>query len=162
MWTFLKANSREEMISFLLLVVLTASVCGQLQVNVSQPVYQAEENSNITMEWTFTPIMPPVDYILYISLSESEYEPLTTVYYLLSGADHSKARDERFRGRVQLDKDELIKGTIRLHLSSLTTNDSGTYWCVVLNKDGGSMNKSSLNVTAVTPRPEEPEPTKSL
>ncbi|XP_029931856.1 uncharacterized protein LOC115376426 [Myripristis murdjan] len=148
------------MISFLLLVVLTASVCaGQLQVNVSQAVYQAEENSNITMEWTVTPIMPLTDLSIWFSSRGSEYEPLTTVYLLRNGVDYPEAQDEQFTGRVQVDKDELRKGNIRLHLSSLRTNDSGSYECVVSTNDEFSVARSSLNVTAATPQPEEPEPT---
>uniref|UniRef100_A0A667ZML9 B30.2/SPRY domain-containing protein n=1 Tax=Myripristis murdjan TaxID=586833 RepID=A0A667ZML9_9TELE len=112
---------------------------GLLQVNVSQAVYQAEENSNITMEWTFTPIRPLTDLRIYFSFWVSEYGPFKWVYYLLSGVDYSEGQDEQFTGRVQLDKDEMRKGSIRLHLSSLRTNDSGIYECQVSTSDGVSI-----------------------
>ncbi|KAI3361381.1 hypothetical protein L3Q82_012935, partial [Scortum barcoo] len=38
----------------LLLITLTSCVCGTFVVNVTQSSYQAEENQNITLEWTFT------------------------------------------------------------------------------------------------------------
>ncbi|XP_029931846.1 uncharacterized protein LOC115376422 isoform X2 [Myripristis murdjan] len=150
---------RKEMISILLLADLITSVCGELQVNVSQAVYQAEENSNITMDWTFTPIIPLTDLSIYISLWVSEYKPLTTIYYLRDGVENTDFQDEQFTGRVQLDKDELRKGNIRLHLSSLRINDSGSYWCQMSTRDEVGITESSLNVTAATRLPEEPKPT---
>uniref|UniRef100_A0A667Z1V1 Immunoglobulin V-set domain-containing protein n=1 Tax=Myripristis murdjan TaxID=586833 RepID=A0A667Z1V1_9TELE len=114
---------------------------GKIQVNVNKDVYQVEENSNITMEWTFTPIMPLTDLRIYFS---SEYK---WVYYLRDGVEQPEYRDEQFTGRVQVDKDELRKGNIRLHLSSLRTNDSGSYRCVVPTRDGVTVAKSSLKVT---------------
>ncbi|KAI3375620.1 hypothetical protein L3Q82_003932 [Scortum barcoo] len=46
---------REKMICrILLLITLTSCVCGTFVVNVTQSSYQAEENQNITLEWTFT------------------------------------------------------------------------------------------------------------
>ncbi|XP_029931860.1 V-set and immunoglobulin domain-containing protein 1-like [Myripristis murdjan] len=149
------------MISFLLLVVLTASVCaGKIQVNVSQAVYQAEENSNITMEWTVTPIMPLTDFSIDISFRESQYKHFTSVYKMHYGVEQREYQDEKFTGRVQVDKDELRKGNIRLHLSSLRTSDSGSYDCHVFTRDEVIATESSLSVTAATPRPEEPEHTK--
>ncbi|KAI3375564.1 hypothetical protein L3Q82_003892 [Scortum barcoo] len=45
----------EKMICrILLLITLTSCVCGTFVVNVTQSSYQAEENQNITLEWTFT------------------------------------------------------------------------------------------------------------
>uniref|UniRef100_A0A667YU85 Immunoglobulin V-set domain-containing protein n=1 Tax=Myripristis murdjan TaxID=586833 RepID=A0A667YU85_9TELE len=102
---------------------------GQLQVNVSQAVYQAEENSDVTMEWTFTPIMPLTDLNIHLSLGVSDNEPVKKIYYLRGGVELPDFQHEQFTGRVQVDKDELRKGNIRLHLSRLRTDDSGSYQC---------------------------------
>ncbi|XP_029931861.1 butyrophilin subfamily 2 member A2-like [Myripristis murdjan] len=151
------------MIRILLLVVLTASVCGKLVVNVSQAVYQAEENSDVTMEWTFTPIMPATDLKIFFALWLPELKISKSVYYFHKGDEHPEYQDEQFTGRVGLDKDELGKGNIRLHLSRLTTEDSGVYRCKVsTDQDPDQVgSECSLNVTAarIQPTAEETQPT---
>uniref|UniRef100_A0A667ZDS3 Uncharacterized protein n=1 Tax=Myripristis murdjan TaxID=586833 RepID=A0A667ZDS3_9TELE len=118
-----------------------------------QPVYQTE-NSNVTMEWTFTPILTITDLNIYFELWLPELQTSKSVYYLKDGVELPKAQHEQFTGRVQLDKDELRKGNIRLlHLSSLRTNDSGVYQCEVFTLhdgdacDYGRVSECSLNVT---------------
>ncbi|XP_029931854.1 programmed cell death 1 ligand 1-like isoform X4 [Myripristis murdjan] len=152
---------REEMISILLLVVLTASDCGALVLNVRQSVSQAEENRNVTMEWTFTPNMRLKDMELHFALWVSDVKTLKTVYLLLEGVELSGFQDEQFAGRVGLDKDELRKGNIRLHLSRLRTEDSGVYRCKVSTYHDGTISECSLNVTAarIQPTAEETQPT---
>ncbi|XP_029932729.1 uncharacterized protein LOC115377014 [Myripristis murdjan] len=156
----LHLDSWEEMISILLLVVLTASVCGALVLNVRQSVCQAEENRNVTMEWTFTPNMRLTDMEIYLALWVSELKTSKTVYYQLYGVEYPEVQDEQFAGRVGLDKDELRKGNIRLHLSRLRTEDSGVYRCEVATYFDGNISECSLNVTAarIQPTAEETQP----
>ncbi|KAI3376062.1 hypothetical protein L3Q82_016594, partial [Scortum barcoo] len=109
----------EKMICrILLLITLTSCVCGTFVVNVTQSSYQAEENQNITLEWTFT---------------IKKERPLTTPFL---STDESS-----------LTKTSSGEGRIRLHVSRLRTDDSGLYLCEVKTNYGFNIGKSRLNVT---------------
>ncbi|XP_068564225.1 uncharacterized protein [Cebidichthys violaceus] len=108
----------------LLLFILTSCDCAPLVVNVTQSSYQAEENHNITLEWTFT---TRTDGSL--KSINTICEMLTDVrafilFHLHEGVEASESQDERFAGRVQFDKDVLREGRLRLHMSRLRTDDS--------------------------------------
>ncbi|XP_056225475.1 uncharacterized protein LOC130164640 isoform X2 [Seriola aureovittata] len=156
--------TREKMICcILLLLTLTSCVCGTFVVNVTQSSYQAEENHNITLEWSFTtkPHTPPDFLNIFCELITDLRE--SVLYQLREGVESPESQDKQFSGRVQCDKDVLREGRIRLHVSRLRTEDSGLYECTVLTSDGRSFNKCRLNVSAVdqpeTQRPtERPEP----
>ncbi|XP_039874863.1 uncharacterized protein LOC120725868 [Simochromis diagramma] len=157
----------------LLLTILTSCVSGSFVVNVTQTCYQAEENHNITLEWTFTtkPDRSSKSLFIHCSLSHKLHEilpdlvipeiltPNKTLYHVDRGVEVTDSRDKDFTGRLSSDKDALGEGRIRLQLSRLRTEDSGHYLCEV-NTDHGSGYKSChLNVTAadqrlLTPRPE--------
>ncbi|XP_056224510.1 uncharacterized protein LOC130164100 isoform X2 [Seriola aureovittata] len=155
---------REKMICcILLLLTLTSCVCGTFVVNVTQSSYQAEENHNITLEWSFTtkPHTPPDFLIIFCELITDLRD--SVLYHLHEGVEVPESQDEQFSGRVQCDKDVLREGRIRLHVSRLRTEDSGEYRCRVLTSDGRNFAKCRLNVSAVdqpeTQRPtERPEP----
>uniref|UniRef100_A0A7N8WSW0 Ig-like domain-containing protein n=1 Tax=Mastacembelus armatus TaxID=205130 RepID=A0A7N8WSW0_9TELE len=102
---------------------LCVSSTGTFVVNVTQSSYQAEENHDITLDWTFT----------------------TTAHMSLSAVPESQ--DKQFSGRVQFDKDVLREGRVRLHVSRLRTEDSGLYWCDVKTDVGADYNTCRLNVT---------------
>ncbi|XP_056225477.1 uncharacterized protein LOC130164641 isoform X2 [Seriola aureovittata] len=156
--------TREKMICcILLLLTLTSCVCGTFVVNVTQSSYQAEENHNITLEWSFTtkPHTPPDFLNIFCELITDLRD--SVLYQLREGVESPESQDEQFSGRVQCDKDVLREGRIRLHVSRLRTEDSGLYECTVLTSDGRSSGKCRLNVSAVdqpeTQRPtERPEP----
>ncbi|XP_068564184.1 uncharacterized protein [Cebidichthys violaceus] len=108
----------------LLLFILTSCDCAPLVVTVTQSSYQAEENHNITLEWTFT---TRTDGSL--KSINTICEMLTDVrafilFHLHEGVEASESQDERFAGRVQFDKDVLREGRLRLHMSRLRTDDS--------------------------------------
>ncbi|KAI3360533.1 hypothetical protein L3Q82_002277 [Scortum barcoo] len=52
-------------------------------------------------------------------------------------------------GRVQFEKDVLRGGRIRLHVSRLRTDDSGSYQCEVKTNYGVDYAECRLNVTAI-------------
>ncbi|KAK9525050.1 hypothetical protein VZT92_017394 [Zoarces viviparus] len=157
---------REKMIcSILLLITLTSCVsAGPLVVDVTQRSYQAEENHNVTLEWTFkTTTDGSLKSINIFCEMFTDLRPFT-LFYLDEGVEVSKSQHERFAGRVQFDKDVLREGRLRLHMSRLRTNDSGDYQCGVSTGDGWNSRKCHLNVTAerVRPKPErDPSPTGS-
>ncbi|KAI3376066.1 hypothetical protein L3Q82_016601, partial [Scortum barcoo] len=104
---------------------LSVSSTGTFVVNVTQSSYQAEENQNITLEWTFTIKKETPLTSLYIYCET--YVDRKALFHLHEGVEVPESQDEQFAGRVQFDKDVLRKGRIRLHVSRLRTDDSGLY-----------------------------------
>ncbi|XP_039456555.1 butyrophilin-like protein 8 [Oreochromis aureus] len=133
----------------LLLIILTSCVSGSFVVNVTQTSYQAEENHNITLEWTFTTKPDRSTKTLNI-LCELITDKVSVLYQVHEGVEVSESQDEKFSGRVQSDKDALREGRIRLQLSRLRTDDSGLYLCEVNTDYGFSSGDCQLNVTAVS------------
>ncbi|XP_051256191.1 programmed cell death 1 ligand 1-like [Dicentrarchus labrax] len=144
----------------LLLINLTSCVCGTFVVNGTQTSYQAEENHNITLEWTFTTNTerPPIPLFIYCELITDHKR--SGVYDRYDGVEVSESQDEQFKGRVQCDKDALREGRLRLHVTRLRTEDSGLYRCEVLTNYGGNFGECRLNVIAarVQPKDERQEP----
>ncbi|XP_039465463.1 programmed cell death 1 ligand 1-like [Oreochromis aureus] len=130
-----------------ILLSLSSCVFGSFVVNVTQTSYQAEENHNITLEWTFTVETgrSPTYLIIYCELSE---QSISVLDYVRDGAEVSESQDEKFSGRVQSDRDALREGRIRLQLCRLRTEDSGQYRCQVNTDYGFSSASCRLNVTA--------------
>ncbi|MED6258388.1 hypothetical protein ATANTOWER_006648 [Ataeniobius toweri] len=123
------------------------SLCSNIVVNVTQSCYQAEENHNITLEWTFTKTSDYSPSSLFI-LCEliAPHRPLV-LYQVHEGVEVSESQDEQFSGRVQSDKDVLREGRIRLHVSRLRTEDSGLYQCDVMTDDGVGSARCRVRVT---------------
>ncbi|XP_067379868.1 coxsackievirus and adenovirus receptor homolog isoform X2 [Channa argus] len=141
----------------LLLINLISCVSGTLVVNVTQTSYQAEENDNITLEWTFTtkPESSITSFNTLCSLFINQ-KPFV-LFHLHDGVEVSESQDQQFSGRVQFDKDVLREGRIRLQLSRLRTEDSGLYLCKLGTDDGLSSDTCRLNVTAADhPEPQRP------
>ncbi|KAF3698035.1 hypothetical protein EXN66_Car013716 [Channa argus] len=148
----------------LLLINLISCVCGTFVVNVTQMSYQAEENHNITLEWTFT--TKPEFSISSLNILCSLFldREILVLFHLHDGVEVSESQDQQFSGRVQFDKQVLREGQIRLQLSRLRTEDSGLYLCESKTDDGSSIKDWRLNVTAaeqlkpqrptVSPQPE--------
>ncbi|XP_005952420.1 uncharacterized protein LOC102304283 isoform X2 [Haplochromis burtoni] len=131
----------------LLLIILTSCVSGSFVVNVTQTCYQAEENHNITLEWTFTTKPDRSNKMLNIFCELFISDEVSVLYRVHEGVEVSESQDEKFSGRVQSDKDALREGRIRLQLSRLRTDDSGLYLCEVNTDYGFSVGRCRLNVT---------------
>lgn len=113
---------------------------GELALN-----YQAEENSNVTVEWRFsnkTGISVPSLKIHCVFLSE---EPQKVFYELDNSVKESQ--HEQFAGRVQCDKDALGTGRVRFHVFRVTTHDSGSYLCRMATEFGRKSEEFALNIT---------------
>ncbi|XP_039898995.1 uncharacterized protein LOC120740601 isoform X4 [Simochromis diagramma] len=148
-------QQQEKMICrILLLIILTSCVSGAFVVNVTQTCYQAEENHNITLEWTFTTKADRSTKTLNILCELFISDEVSVLYQVHEGVEVSESQDEEFSGRVQSDKDALREGRIRLQLSRLRTDDSGLYLCEVNTDYGFSVGRCRLNVTAVRDCPE--------
>uniref|UniRef100_A0A3Q3CC61 Ig-like domain-containing protein n=1 Tax=Haplochromis burtoni TaxID=8153 RepID=A0A3Q3CC61_HAPBU len=113
--------------------------------------YQAEEDHNITLEWTFTTKPDTSISALKIRCRLITDQQLLTLYFLYDGVEVSEFQDESFSGRVQSDKDALREGRIRLQLSRLRTEDSGLYMCDVDTGYGRGYNSCRVTVSASTP-----------
>ncbi|XP_039650809.1 uncharacterized protein LOC120555796 [Perca fluviatilis] len=136
---------------------MTITEKGTFVVNVTQTSYQAEENHNITLEWTFTtnPHSSSNSLNIFCELLTALKNP--ALFLLHEGVEVPESQDEQFAGRVQWDKDVLREGQLRLHVSRLRIEDSGLYLCFVLTSYGSNSGRYWLNVTAVRDRP-EPDP----
>ncbi|XP_051256137.1 uncharacterized protein LOC127363555 isoform X17 [Dicentrarchus labrax] len=145
----------------LLLINLTSCVCGTFVVNVTQTSYQAEENHNITLEWTFTTNTDSSLNFLFIYCRLITDHKVSVLYDLRDGVEVSESQDEQFKGRVQCDKDVLREGRIRLHVFRLRTEDSGLYRCKVRTTYGSSSDRCRLSVTAAADEPKPQRPTES-
>ncbi|XP_039464563.1 uncharacterized protein LOC120438183 [Oreochromis aureus] len=150
----------------LLLIILTSCVSGSFVVNVTQTCYQAEENHNITLEWTFTTKPDRSTKTLNILCELFISDKSSVLYHVHEGVEVSESQDEKFSGRVQSDKDALREGRIRLQLSRVRTDDSGLYLCEVNTDYGFSVGRCQLDVTSgfhtsnlqtVSPQPESRE-----
>ncbi|XP_026180718.1 uncharacterized protein LOC113140858 isoform X1 [Mastacembelus armatus] len=132
----------------LLLISLTPFTWGTFVVTVTQSSYQAEENHDITLDWTFTTTahMSLSAVYIFCQLITEDKDPV--LFHLHEGVEVPESQDKQFSGRVQFDKDVLREGRVRLHVSRLRTEDSGLYWCDVKTDDGTGSGKCLLNVTA--------------
>ncbi|XP_035849490.1 uncharacterized protein LOC118493513 isoform X3 [Sander lucioperca] len=146
--------------SILLLIILTSCVSGTFVVNVTQTSYQAEENHDITLEWTFTTNPHSSSNSLNIFCELITDLRSSVLFHLHKGVEVPESQDEQFAGRVQWDKDVLREGRLRLHVSRLRTEDSGLYVCKVFTSYGSNSGRCWLNVTARDrPEPETPNTT---
>ncbi|CAI5685920.1 unnamed protein product [Oreochromis niloticus] len=129
--------------------MLTSCVSGSFVVNVTQTCYQAEENHNITLEWTFTTKPDRSSKTLNILCELFISDKPSVLYQVHEGVEVSESQDEKFSGRVQSDKDALREGRIRLQLSRLRTDDSGRYVCEVETGHWSGSASCPLNVTGM-------------
>ncbi|KAF3837418.1 hypothetical protein F7725_004882, partial [Dissostichus mawsoni] len=141
---------------------LFVSSTGTFVVNVTQASYQAEENQNITLEWTFSTRRDTSLSSISIVCDLVSFRPYNLLH-LYKGIELPESQDPEFAGRVQWDKDVLTEGRLTLHVSRLRTNDSGLYLCKVFTDYGRNNGRCCLNVTAakeLEPQrpPESPQP----
>ncbi|XP_041821174.1 uncharacterized protein LOC121626627 [Chelmon rostratus] len=113
------------MIFILVLVGLAFAVCGSV-VNTTPTVYQAKENDNITIRWDIT---TKTELSLVRLLCFFLSKPLKVLYEMSYGVEVPESQHQQFAGRVQCDQDALREGRIRLHVSTVTADDSGSYRC---------------------------------
>ncbi|KAM8747900.1 uncharacterized protein AB9X84_015766 isoform 2-T2 [Acanthopagrus schlegelii] len=146
------------MICRILLLISLNCVCGTFVVNVTQTSYQAEENHNITLEWTFTTTADTSPDSLFVFCEMAADDKVSVLFELRGGVVVPESRDQQFVGRVQWDKDVLRDGRLRLHVSRLRTEDSGRYLCDVKTNYGVDFGECWLNVSAARdwPKPERP------
>ncbi|CAJ1085775.1 uncharacterized protein LOC117814164 isoform X3 [Xyrichtys novacula] len=142
---------------FLLLMALSVCVSGTLVVKVAQRSYQAEEDQDLILEWTFKP--KPDSSLktlnIFCDMFNNQKDPV--LFHLHEGVEVPQKEGD-FVGRVQYDKEVLKEGQIRLHVSSLRTEDSGWYRCEVLTEYGSSWDRCHLSVTERNQTVSEPEP----
>ncbi|KAL7375752.1 hypothetical protein ABVT39_023021 [Epinephelus coioides] len=127
----------------LLLINLTSCVCGVSKPYDTPLKYQAEENSDVTVEWSFsseTDIPLPS-----LKIHCQKVLGLKVFYHLDNCIEESQ--HEQFAGRVQCDKDALRGGRVRLHLSRVKMNDSGVYLCRMATDFGRKVKVFSLDIT---------------
>nr|XP_020513890.1 uncharacterized protein LOC110002601 isoform X2 [Labrus bergylta] len=148
------SHRKKMMYRILLPLMMTCCDCGTFEVNVTQSFYQLEENQNVTLEWTFTPQDDSSLHSLFIYCVMVTDHDVSRLFDLIGGVKVSEYQDEQFAGRVHWDKDVLKEGRLRLHMSSLRTEDSGLYVCKWRLKSDVVAGRSRLNVTAAAHEPQ--------
>lgn len=134
------------------------SSAGAFDVYVAQTSYEAVENDNVTLEWTFSGSANGSLGSLRISCQLTAEEQVTALYQLHDGVEAPLPEGGHFAGRVRCDRDALRQGRISLQLSALTPADSGVYRCKV----GGTSGECRLNVTGEPPTTTTPHPPNKL
>ncbi|KAM3590778.1 uncharacterized protein V6R79_016488 [Siganus canaliculatus] len=107
--------------------------------------YQAEESSNVTVEWRFGPHRANVS-IPALKIHCLFLSPDRRVFYHLDNSVE-EAQHEQFAGRVQCDKDALKTGRVRFQLARVRTHDTGSYLCRMATRFGRKVEQFSLSVT---------------
>ncbi|KAL3051031.1 hypothetical protein OYC64_001327 [Pagothenia borchgrevinki] len=145
------------------LLFLTSCVSGTFVVNVTQTFYQAEENQNITLEWTFSTRTDTNFSSINTICHLFNKKRISVLFELREGVETRVSQDPEFTVRLKWDKDLLTEGRLTFHVSRLRTNDSGFYVCDIHTSDGSNSRNCWLNVTAaeeLQPQrpPESPQP----
>ncbi|XP_054916867.1 uncharacterized protein LOC129379936 isoform X2 [Poeciliopsis prolifica] len=128
-----------------------------IDVNVTQKLYQAEKNHNITVDFTYTFKFECSKKIWHLICNRIESNNVFYQYIEVDGKKVSESQDDQFSGRVQCEKDVLKDGRFRLHLSRLRTEDSGHYRCDLIIGYCRGSDTFRLNVTE--PHPSDLPPT---
>ncbi|XP_039874848.1 uncharacterized protein LOC120725860 isoform X2 [Simochromis diagramma] len=132
-----------------LLIILTSCFCEMSANHNKDLYYQAEENSDITVEWTFTTKVSIT--ISSLKIHCLQLPELKVFFNMDTSSD--EPQHEQFAGRVQCDKDALTTGRVRLQLSRVRSNDSGRYLCRMATQFGKKVKEFRLNITAATVKP---------
>uniref|UniRef100_A0A4W4DW41 Si:ch211-241b2.5 n=1 Tax=Electrophorus electricus TaxID=8005 RepID=A0A4W4DW41_ELEEL len=102
-------------------------------VEAEQDSYYAELHSEIKMACRFSRMQS--SELLTVIWQRIVPTPIEDVYRLERGLENNNFTNERFRGRAQLVKEDLLKFRAVLELSQLQLNDSGMYRCIVKHQD---------------------------
>ncbi|XP_034020884.1 butyrophilin subfamily 1 member A1-like [Thalassophryne amazonica] len=114
-------------------------------VNVTQDVYEAEENSNVTLTWFFTVSRDTQPQDLVVDISR--HETVRSVYLYHRGEESTQYVDQLYRGRFSCNKELLETGRIECVFRNVTVSDSGLYVCLVVIDRKGAQKLCLLNVT---------------
>lgn len=91
-------------------------------------VFEAKEDDNITIRLD-SQLQADVSLADMMCVFHSDVTKI--LFKMIRGVEDSESQHEQFAGRVQTDRDALRGGRIRLHLSRVTAEDSGSYRCDV-------------------------------
>ncbi|KAK2863258.1 hypothetical protein Q5P01_002791 [Channa striata] len=117
--------NREKIMWIILLIGLTSFVCEMFVTKKSLTSYQTEQEDGSFWWDTKTNTNLSLMDLDCLFLSD----PPKVLYQMINGVEYPESQSEQFAGRVQLDRDALRDGQIRLHLSTVTAEDSGNYQC---------------------------------
>ncbi|XP_039874836.1 uncharacterized protein LOC120725856 isoform X1 [Simochromis diagramma] len=115
------------MIRILLFLGLASSV-WTFVLKRTATVFEAKEDDNITIRLD-SQLQADVSLADMMCVFHSDVTKI--LFKMIRGVEDSESQDEQFAGRVQTDRDALRGGRIRLHLSRVTAEDSGSYRCDV-------------------------------
>ncbi|XP_063317788.1 uncharacterized protein LOC134616723 isoform X3 [Pelmatolapia mariae] len=115
------------MIRILLFLGLASSI-WTFVLKRTPTVFEAKEDDNITIRLD-SQLQADVSLADMMCVFHSDVTKI--LFKMIRGVEDSESQDEQFAGRVQTDRDALRGGRVRLHLSRVTAEDSGSYRCDV-------------------------------
>ncbi|XP_018543708.1 uncharacterized protein LOC108891067 [Lates calcarifer] len=136
-----RLRDREKIIWIVVLLSLTSSVRGIFK---RKTFYQAEENDNVTIRWD---VHTKTDMSLTNLVCVFQSDIQKGFYQMINGAEVPESQHQQFAGRVHCDRDGLREGQIRLHVSGITAEDSGRYWCDLAVNYDRTMNRWVLRAS---------------
>ncbi|XP_026209067.1 uncharacterized protein LOC113157684 [Anabas testudineus] len=107
-------------------LLLMLSFITSVWMFVSPSFFQTEENNDVTLTWVS---QTKTDMSLANLVCFFQCEPPKVLYEMINGVEVPQSQHQQFTGRVQVDKEALRDGRMRLRLSRVTAEDSGNYWC---------------------------------
>ncbi|XP_068191443.1 programmed cell death 1 ligand 1-like [Antennarius striatus] len=132
----------------ILQVMFQPSLSVLLTVEAEQTTYRSEFGGDVVMSCRFQPkLLNPQDYLKvtwYWISSASARE----VYRMDNGVERLASQDPNYQGRVRLFSEELKEGWVKLQVSGLRIQDSGTYQCLVHTGEGADYKEITLTVEA--------------
>ncbi|KAM3599266.1 uncharacterized protein V6R79_002818 [Siganus canaliculatus] len=131
----------------ILQVMFQPALSVWLTVEAEQSGYNSEFGEDVVMGCKFRPKPSNPNDPLRVTwhwISGTARE----VYQMDNGVESLSTQDPDYRGRVKLLTEGLKDGLVRLQVSRLRINDSGTYQCLVNSGEGTDYKKISLSVTA--------------
>uniref|UniRef100_A0A669C0V0 Immunoglobulin V-set domain-containing protein n=1 Tax=Oreochromis niloticus TaxID=8128 RepID=A0A669C0V0_ORENI len=142
-------------------VTLYCELCSHCWSFVT-PLSVAEENHNITLEWTFTTKPDRSSKTLnilcelFISHKSSVLYHVhegVEIFFYNSDTDTEVYPDENYRGRLHCDPRLARKGRLECLLTDVRLNDTGTYDCMIVLNRESSYKTCDLNVKGKTTSP---------
>ncbi|XP_052393392.1 uncharacterized protein LOC127941936 isoform X1 [Carassius gibelio] len=122
------------------------SASALFTVSLQESTYEAKLHEDVNLECLFSSVKSPSD--LTVIWSRVEPKPFVDVYRLERGIENHNYTSAMFIKRAQLIHEQLKDNRAVLHLKKLQIKDSGTYRCIVKDKDDGDYKQLVLSVTA--------------
>ncbi|KAK2872255.1 hypothetical protein Q8A67_022152 [Cirrhinus molitorella] len=122
------------------------SASALFTVSLENSVYEGELHGDVKLVCLYSEVKSLSD--LTVIWSRVEPKPAENVYFLERGKENHNYTSAAFIKRAHLIQEQLSENRAVLHLKKLRIKDSGTYRCIVKERDDGDYKQVKLSVTA--------------